>query len=190
LFGKAKAVAGSKVLVHGATGAVGIATCQLALSAGMQVWASSGSYAGTALLHKQGVESIISHREASHMLPFQAPGKGFDVIIEMLANENLAMDMKALNQGGVIAVVGNKGDVSICPRDLMVRDASIVGVSLNNIKSNELKQISQALYPLLGKMLCPVVRRVYPLEELGKAQDDVLQAGALGNLVLKVAWDM
>ena len=37
LFGRARAVAGHKVLVHGATGAVGIAVCQLALAAGMQV---------------------------------------------------------------------------------------------------------------------------------------------------------
>jgi NADPH2:quinone reductase len=60
-------------------------------------------------------------------------------------------------------------------------------VSLNNVTPPELRQISQSLFPLLGTILHPVVRKVYSLEELGAAQDDVLRPGALGNLVIKIA---
>jgi NADPH2:quinone reductase len=187
LFGRANAKAGDKVLVHGATGAVGIATVQLALSAGMDVVASAGTQAGADLLREQGVESVIMHNEDNHLAPFQSLENGFDVIIEMLANHNLDQDLKALAFGGCIAVIGNRGTVEINPRDLMARDASIVGVALANIKPNELALIAKALRPLFEKgVLKPVIRHCYDLTELAQAHEDVLKSGALGNLVVRV----
>lgn len=184
LFGRAGAKARDKVLVHGATGAVGIATVQLAKAAGMIVYGSSGSDAGDELLIQQGVDVVLNHRNPDHMQPYMEVGQGFDVIIEMAANSNLHLDIKALAQGGVVAIVGNRGNVEICPRDLMARDASIMGVSLALIKPDELKRIAKALHPLLGVLLKPVVRRVYELEDIAAAHDDVLKNGALGNLVI------
>jgi NADPH2:quinone reductase len=186
-LGRCQAKAGDRVLIHGATGAVGIAAVQLAKSAGMVVFGSSGSDAGNALLAAQDVDFVLDHRNPDHLMPFMTAGAGFDAIIEMAAHSNLGQDIKALAPGGVVVVVGNRGDVQICPRDLMARDASITGVSLANIKPPELKRIAQSLHPLLGVMLKPVVRRTYSLEGVGEAHEDVLKAGALGNLVISLA---
>lgn len=187
LFGRANAKTGDKVLVHGATGAVGIATVQLALSAGMDVVASAGTQAGADLLRAQGVSTVIMHNEDNHLEAFQSLEAGFDVIIEMLANHNLDQDLKALTTGGCVAVVGNRGTVEINPRDLMARDASVVGVALANIKPAELSLIAKALRPLFEKgVLKPVIRHCYDLTELAQAHEDVLKSGALGNLVVRV----
>lgn len=187
LFGRAHAKAGDKVLVHGATGAVGIATVQLALAAGMDVVASSGTEAGAELLRQQGVQTVIMHSEADHLAPFQTLETGFDVIIEMLANHNLDQDLKALAFGGCVAVIGNRGTVEINPRDLMARDASVVGVALANVKPEELALIAKALRPLFEKgVLKPVIRHSYALTELAHAHDDVMKPGALGNLVIRI----
>ena len=187
LFGRANAKTGDKVLVHGATGAVGIATVQLALSAGMDVVASAGTQAGADLLRAQGVSTVIMHNEDNHLEAFQSLETGFDVIIEMLANHNLDQDLKALTTGGCVAVVGNRGTVEINPRDLMARDASVVGVALANIKPAELSLIAKALRPLFEKgVLKPVIRHCYDLTELAQAHEDVLKSGALGNLVVRV----
>ena len=187
LFGRANAKTGDKVLVHGATGAVGIATVQLALSAGMDVVASAGTQAGADLLRAQGVSAVIMHNEDNHLEAFQSLETGFDVIIEMLANHNLDQDLKALTTGGCVAVVGNRGTVEINPRDLMARDASVVGVALANIKPAELSLIAKALRPLFEKgVLKPVIRHCYDLTELAQAHEDVLKSGALGNLVVRV----
>ncbi|QUX97927.1 NADPH:quinone reductase [Marinomonas sp. CT5] len=187
LFGRANGKAGDKVLVHGATGAVGIATVQLALAAGMDVVASAGTAAGADLLRQQGVKNVIMHNEADHLTPFQSLEAGFDIVIEMLANHNLDQDLKALAFGGCVAVVGNRGTVEINPRDLMARDAAVVGVALANVKPAELALIAKSLRPLLEKgVIKPVIRQSYPLTELAKAHDDVLKPGALGNLVIQV----
>ncbi|WP_394180672.1 NADPH:quinone reductase [Marinomonas posidonica] len=188
LFGRANAKTGDKVLVHGATGAVGIATVQLALAAGMDVVASAGTEDGAKLLREQGVETVIMHNQGDHLAPFQSLPTGFDVIIEMLANHNLDQDLKALTFGGRVAVVGNRGTVEINPRDLMARDAAVFGVALANVKPAELALIAKALKPLFEKgMLKPVIRRTYELTELAQAHDDVLKSGALGNLVIRVS---
>jgi len=187
LFGRAHAKAGDKVLVHGATGAVGIATVQLALAAGMTVVASAGTKAGAALLREQGVDDVIMHNESDHLAPYQSLENGFDVIIEMLANHNLDQDLKALGFGGCVAVVGNRGTIEINPRDLMARDTSVVGVALANIKLDELGLIAKSLRPLFDKgLLKPVVRKSYSLTELPQAHEDVLKSGALGNLVIAI----
>jgi len=187
LFGRANGKAGDKVLVHGATGAVGIATVQLALAAGMDVVASAGTAAGADLLRQQGVKNVIMHNEADHLTPFQSLEAGFDIVIEMLANHNLDQDLKALAFGGCVAVVGNRGTVEINPRDLMARDAAVVGVALANVKPAELALIAKSLRPLLEKgVIKPVIRHSYPLTELAQAHDDVLKPGALGNLVIQV----
>ncbi|WP_392385705.1 NADPH:quinone reductase [Marinomonas primoryensis] len=187
LFGRANAKAGDKVLVHGATGAVGIATVQLALAAGMDVVASAGTAAGADLLRQQGVTTVIMHNEADHLAPFQTLASGFDIVIEMLANHNLDQDLKALAFGGCVAVIGNRGTVEINPRDLMARDASVVGVALANVQPKELALIAKSLRPLFEKgVLKPVVRHSYALTELAQAHEDVLKSGALGNLVIRI----
>lgn len=187
LFGRANAKAGDKVLIHGATGAVGLASIQLALAAGMEVVASAGTVEGANLLLQQGVQSVIMHSEENHLAPYQSLDQGFNVIIEMLANHNLDQDLKALTFEGCVAIVGNRGTVEINPRDLMAKDASVVGVALANIKPDDLSRIAKALYPQFEKgVLKPVIRQSYPLEALAQAHEDVLKPGALGNLVLQV----
>ena len=185
LFGRAHAQAGDKVLVHGATGAVGLATVQLALAAGMHVVASAGTIEGANLLRAQGVQEIIMHNQEGYLTPYQSLQNGFDVIIEMLANHNLDQDLKALAFGGTVAVIGNRGTVDINPRDLMARDAAVIGVALANAKPEELARIAKAMLPLFEKgVLKPVVRREYALNELAQAHEDVLKTGAQGNLVV------
>lgn len=187
LFGRANAQAGDKVLIHGATGAVGLAAVQLALASGMEVIASSGTSEGAELLRQQGVSHVIMHNEEGHLTPYQSLETGFDIIIEMLANHNLDQDLKALAVGGCVAVVGNRGTIEINPRDLMARDASVIGVALAHIKPAELVLIAKSLHPLFEKgVLKPVVRRTYTLEELPQAHEDVLKSGALGNLVVSI----
>ena len=51
------------------------------------------------------------HRKAGYMSAIKAAtpgGRGVDTIVEMLANVNLAQDLKILARGGVVAVVGNR----------------------------------------------------------------------------------
>jgi len=56
-------LAGKRVLIHGATGAVGQACAQLALAGGMEVVGTVGSEMGEGCLQQLGVNSLYNHRE-------------------------------------------------------------------------------------------------------------------------------
>ncbi|HXH81529.1 MAG TPA: NADPH:quinone reductase, partial [Candidatus Tectomicrobia bacterium] len=67
LFQRARAVPGEVVLVHGASGGVGIAAVQLAAAAGMTVIGTAGTERGRALVREQGAEHVLDHTRAGYL---------------------------------------------------------------------------------------------------------------------------
>ena len=60
----------------------------------------------------------------------RAGGTGPEIIIEMLANQNLAVDLKAAARNGRVVIVGSRGQIAIDPRDIMSRELSVTGIML------------------------------------------------------------
>lgn len=187
LFQRARAVAGETVLVHGASGGVGIAGVQLARAAGMNVIGTGGTDRGRELVKENGAHHVLDHRAPDYFdgLKSLTQGRGVDVILEMLANINLAKDLTALAQGGRVVVIGNRGAIEINPRDAMGRDAAILGMSLFNASPRELGSIHAALFAgLESGTLRPVVGQEMPLAEAPRAHATVIEPGAYGKIVL------
>ena len=182
LFGRAQAKAGERVLVHGASGGVGIAACQLARASGLHVTGTASTPEGRALILREGAHTALDHTLEGYL-----DGQSFDVIVEMLANVNLARDLTALNRFGRIIIIGNRGTVEINPRETMSRDASILGMTLFNVLPSELQSIHAALYAgLENGTLRTVVGQEFPLAEAAAAQLAVMSPGKLGKIVLTV----
>lgn len=187
LFRRARAEAGERVLVHGATGGVGTAAVQLARAAGLTVVATGGSERGRQLAKDEGAHHVLNHRAPGYLEQVMTltEGQGVDIILEMLADVNLGTDLSVLARGGRVVVVGNRGTVEINPRLLMTRDASIHGLSLMNATAQELAGIHAAIVAgLENGTLRPVVGRELPLEDAARAHEAVLEAGAYGKIVL------
>src|SRR4051794_28285692 len=110
LFGRAHGRRGETVLVHGASGAVGIAAVQLAKSAGMRVIGTAGTDEGRALVREHGADAVFDHRDPARLSAIKtvADGKGPDIILEMLANVNLDADLGLLAPGGRVIVIGSR----------------------------------------------------------------------------------
>ena len=187
LFQRARAVPGETVLVHGASGGVGIAGVQLARAAGMKVIGTGGTEKGRDLVKEQGAHHVLDHRAPDYFdqLKSLTSGRGVDVILEMLANVNLAKDLTALAQAGRVVVIGNRGTIEINPRDAMGRDAAILGMTLFNASEQERASIHAALFAgLENGTLRPVVGQEIPLAEAPRAHVAVMEPGAYGKIVL------
>ena len=114
-----------------------------------------------------------------------AGGSGVDIILEMLANVNLAHDLKLLAIRGRVIVIGNRGEVTINPRELMGRRASIRAFTLWGITPAEETEIHSGLIAgLENGTLRPVVRNEMPLAEAARAHKEILEPGAAGKIVL------
>jgi NADPH2:quinone reductase len=187
LFQIAGARAAQTVLIHGATGGVGVAAVQLARAAGMMVIGTGGTERGRELVAVQGAHHVLDHRAPGYLdeLMRLTGGRGPDVILEMLANVNLAKDLTVLAHKGRIVVIGNRGTIEINPREIMRRDAAVLGMVLFNASRQELASIHAALLAgLENGTLRPVVGKELPLAEAPHAHRAVMEPGAFGKIVL------
>ncbi|MBZ5511485.1 MAG: NADPH:quinone reductase [Acidobacteriia bacterium] len=187
LFHKVQARPGETLLVHGASGGVGVAAVQLARAAGMNITGTAGTGKGKELVAREGAHHVVDHNapDAQEQLMKSTGGRGFDVILEMLANKNLAKDLAMLTKFGRVAVVGSRGAVEINPRDIMGRDGAIIGMTSFNISDPDLAAIHAALVAgLENGTLRPVIGQELPLQDAARAHQAVMEAGAYGKIVL------
>ena len=187
LFHRAHGEAGESVLVHGASGGVGIAAVQLARARGLTVIGTAGTDKGRRTVLEQGAHYVLDHNAPGYLdevVKF-TNGQGVDVILEMLANVNLQKDFGALAMRGRIAVIGNRGNIEINPRLAMNKNAAILGVALFHASPAQLVGIHGALVEgLRNGSLRPVIHEELPLAQASKAHEAVMQNGHVGKIVL------
>ena len=187
LFQRADAKPDETVLVHGASGGVGTAAVQLARARGLRVFGTAGSDQGRKLVREQGAHEVFDHRapDQFEQIMKATDGRGVDVIVELLANVNLAKDLTILAKSGRVAIIGSRGRVEIDPRDAMQRDADLRGMVLPNTPPAEMASIHAALVAGLEKgTLRPVIGKEFPLAEAAEAHRAVMGSGAFGKIVL------
>jgi NADPH2:quinone reductase len=187
LFQRACARAGETLLVNGASGAVGIAAVQLARAAGLRVIGTAGTERGKKLATEEGAHEVLDHKAPNHFEKALtlSGGRGFDVILEMLANVNLGRDLTILAPRGRVVVIGSRGTIEINPRDAMGRDGSILTMSLWNASPQDLASAHAALVAgLENETLRPVIRHEIPLSEAPRAHEVIVEPGAYGKIVL------
>ena len=184
---RAQAAAGETVLIHGASGAVGLAAIQIAKSNGLRVIGTAGTEQGLKLLWDQGVIAALNHNQDNYLNSINdlTAGAGVDVVLEMLANVNLDNDLKLLAANGRVVIIGSRGTIEIDPRDTMGKNASILGMSLFNTQAEQLQQIHATIKTgLITGRYRPVINSELPLADAPKAHDLVMQNGVNGKIIL------
>jgi NADPH:quinone reductase len=187
LFHSAQARASETALIHGGSGGVGTAGVQIARAMGMTVIGTAGTEKGLELVKREGAHHAFNHTKAGYAEEIlQATGgRGVDVVLEMLANVNLATDTKLLATNGRVIVIGNRGEITINPRELMSRRASVRGFTLWAVTEAEAADIYAGIGAgLESGTMRPVVGKELPLAEAPRAHKEILEPGRAGKIVL------
>jgi NADPH2:quinone reductase len=187
LFQRAHGEAGESVLVHGASGGVGIAAVQLARARGMTVIGTAGTERGRQLVAEQGAHHVLDHTRPGYLdeVARLTGGQGVNIVLEMLANVNLQKDLGVIAMGGRIAVIGNRGPTEINARSAMNKNAAILGVALFNTTPAQLVGLHAALVEgLANGTLRPIIAMELPLGQAARAHEAVLEPGHHGKIVL------
>ena len=187
LHHSAEARASETVLVHGSSGGVGSAAVQMAHAMGLTVFGTAGTQKGAELVKREGAHQVFDHSKPGYLEEIlkATGGRGVDLILEMLANVNLAHDTKLLANLGRVIVIGNRGEVTINARELMGRRASIRAFTLWGITPAEESEIHAGLVAgLESGTLRPVVGKELRLAEAARAHKEILEPGAAGKMVL------
>lgn len=187
LFQKAKAQKGETVLIHGASGGVGIAAIQWAKNADLKIIGTASSEEGEKLVKEQGADYVFDHSDENYLNEIKeaTSGKGVEIILEMLANVNLVKDFDVLAMSGRITIIGNRGSLDFNPRLAMSKDASIYGMSLFNAPPLEMQEIYEAIHDGLSKdILNPIVGKRFDLKDASEAHLEVIESKAFGKIIL------
>jgi len=154
---------------------------------GLTVFGTAGTDRGLDLVKREGAHQAFHHGKAGYQEEIlkATAGKGVHIILEMLANVNLAGDLKLLGLLGRVIVIGNRGEITVNPRDLMSRRASVRGFTLWALTPAEEADVHAGLIAgLENGTLRPVVGKEIPLAEASRAHIEILQPGAAGKIVL------
>jgi NADPH:quinone reductase-like Zn-dependent oxidoreductase len=173
---RAKLAPGDRVLIVGASGAVGSAAVQLARHFGAVVTAvTSGPNA--ALVRKLGAGDVIDYREAD----WAALGRQWDVILDTTGSVTLARARPCLSVGGRLALAA-----ADLPQ--MLAGAFARGLSVLTGTAPERADDLRLLAALAGEgVLTPVVSATFPLAEAARAHQIADSGRKIGNVVLVVA---
>lgn len=188
LFMRGHAKPGDTLFVHGASGAVGSAAVQMARGLGMTVIGSAGTDKGRQMVLEQGAHHAVDHTRDGYIEEVRevTGGAGPNLILEMLANINLAKDLDVVAKYGRIVIIGNRGEIQVNPRMTMMKNLDVVGLALPNATDDEMARIHAGIRAgLESGVLNPVIGREMSLDDAVAAHHAVLEPGAFGKIILK-----
>jgi NADPH2:quinone reductase len=185
IFTESQLRSGERLLVHGAAGGVGTAAVQIGRAAGARVTATVRNPE-----HRTGVAGF----GATVLAPDDFVDHGpFDVILELVGAPNMPDNLRALNTGGRIAVIGMGAGskVELNFGLLMVKRGRIHGSTLRarplEEKALTARAVEHSVLPLfdVGALKVPIAA-TFPLAEAAAAYDRFAAGGKLGKIVLTI----
>jgi NADPH:quinone reductase-like Zn-dependent oxidoreductase len=183
LFTQAGLAVGERLCVHGAAGGVGIAGVQLGVAAGAAVIAT---------VRNEALRDQVAAFGAQVVDPvgFGAHGP-FDVVLELIGGPNIGENIRSLNLGGRITIIGTGAGVTaeLNLLDLMLKRGRIHGSTLRarslEEKAAAARAVERHVLPLLvdGRVTVPV-DATFPMAEAAAAYEHFAAGGKLGKIVL------
>ncbi|HEX3120493.1 MAG TPA: zinc-binding dehydrogenase, partial [Candidatus Acidoferrum sp.] len=86
---------------------------------------------------------------------------------------------------GRVIIIGNRGEITINPRDLMAKRSSARGFTLWAVTDAEAREIHAGLNAgFENGTLRPVIGKKIPLGEASRAHKEVLEPGSHGKIIL------
>ncbi|MBF4479701.1 NADPH:quinone reductase [Rhodococcus rhodochrous] len=186
LFQRGGAVAGETVLVHGASGGVGIAAVQLAVATGLNVIGTASTQRGRDIILDCGAGHVLDHDSDDYMTRLRdISPRGVDLIIEMRADRNLAADVSVLAPRGRVVIVGSRGEIPFQPRGLMVAEADVRGMAIWNMTGAELTEATDFIVEKsFSGEIVPRTGAEFPLTDVAEAHRSISAGTAGGRVVL------
>ena len=175
---KAMIKPGQKVLIVGASGAVGSAAVQLAKSLGATVTGVC-STANIALVKSIGADTVIDYTQED----FTKNGETYDVIFDAVKTISVFRSLKSLNKNGIMIL-------SAAGMSEMLQGFWIFMTGSQKVFTGVISQNAADIIFLQGLIetnkLKPVIDRTYSLEQIAEAHAYVEKGHKKGNVAIEV----
>lgn len=183
---------GDRVLIHAASGGVGLAAIQMAQQCGATVFATASTFKRAAL-RKLGVEYVYDSRttEFADQILADTDGAGVDVVLNSLTSEGFVeATVRATAQNGRFAEIA-KRDIWTPEQMAAARpDIAYEIVALDTVTFQEPERIrgllTEVSQGLANGEWTPLPAEIYPLTEARAAFRRMQQARHIGKIVVQI----
>jgi len=194
VFDRARLQKGETLLVQGGTSGIGVTAIQLGKAFGAKVIATAGSADKCKACLDIGADAAINYKEQDFVEEVKrlTDGHGADVVLDMVAGDYVAREVKCLADDGRIVIIAVQGGVKseFNAGDVLRRRLTITGSTLRPrpeaFKAAIAKMLRQQVWPLLesGKVK-PIVHKVFDAADAAQAHA-LMESGAhVGKIMLR-----
>mgnify|MGYP000462849880 CR=1 FL=1 len=184
---------GELLLIHGGSSGIGTHAIQVAHAIGARVAVTARTQQKLDRCRELGADILINYADDDFVEIIRESG-GADVILDIMGAKYLEQNVKALNTGGRLVIIGMQGgtkaELSIAA--LMTKRASVIGTTLRsrpvtgrNSKADVVATTRKITWPLLESgEVAPIVDATFPLAEAEAAHARLDSGNAIGKVLL------
>ncbi|HLO50704.1 MAG TPA: thioester reductase domain-containing protein, partial [Kamptonema sp.] len=181
---------GEKVLIHAATGGVGLAAVKIAQMLGVEIFATAGKPEKRAFLHSLGIEHIMDSRSLAFAdeVMKRTGGKGVDVVLNSLNGEFIPKSLSLLAPYGRFLEIGKRdiyenSQLGLRPFD---NNLSFFAITVEPNLPNFNSILREVVQCFQDGSLSPLPQQVFPITEIASAFDYMARAKHIGKVVVSL----
>ncbi|MEO6772259.1 MAG: NADPH:quinone oxidoreductase family protein [Kofleriaceae bacterium] len=192
LIARGRLAAGETVLVHGASGSVGLAAVHVAKLAGATVIATGRNPDKLAIVKAQGADHVIGTANLRDDVKALTGGKGVHVVYDGVGGQVSIDSLRCVRFGARFLIVGwaaTPGQINQLPTNLvMMKGLDVLGcptvISTVHDPSIRAARLAQVLAWANSGQLVPYVARAFPLAEFAAALTAKWRGDYVGGIVV------
>lgn len=186
---------GETLLVHGASGGVGLAAVQLGRHLGARVIATGSDAARLSVVRANGADEVVNYRTGDFVAAVKGltDGKGADVIYDPVGGEVLEKSVRAAAYGARLLVVGftSGGPSKLMSNHILIKGLSVLGVRAGETilrLSPELGRDYVEELPRLAALgvMRPNISHRFSMEQVADAFRALIDRKVVGKAVIEM----
>jgi NADPH:quinone reductase-like Zn-dependent oxidoreductase len=182
---------GERLLIHSATGGVGLAAVQIAKDRGAEIFATAGSEEKRAYLRDLGIAHVFDSRSLAFKDEILAAtgGEGVDVVLNSLAGDFIRAGLEVLRPFGRFIEIGKRDIFADTPVGLapfrknlgyFAFDLGLVRLQRPLLAEKMLRSLGSRIE---SGVLKPLPTQIVPVEEAARGFEQLARARHIGKLV-------
>ena len=194
LWHRARLRAGETLVVHGASGGVGLTAVAIGKQLGATVIATASSAEKLEVARQHGADHLIdtSHEDVRERIKELTGGRGADVVYDPVGGDLFTASLRSIAFEGRILVIGFAGGTvpQIPANHLLVKNVDVIGLNWPAYAELNPQVMTESFRILIGWYLQgaiqPHISATYPLEQAVEALRSVVARKSTGKVVITV----
>jgi acyl transferase domain-containing protein/NADPH:quinone reductase-like Zn-dependent oxidoreductase/thioesterase domain-containing protein/acyl carrier protein len=183
---------GEKILIHAATGGVGLAAIQIARLAGAEIFATAGNDEKRNFLRRLGIRHVMDSRSTAFAGEIRklTRGAGVDLVLNSLAGDAIAKGLSTLAPGGRFLEIGKRdvyANTAVGLRPFR-NNLSMFVIDMGQVMAEQPNTVQNLLQTIMklfraGKFQ-PLPHQTLPVTQAANAFRLMARAKHIGKIVL------